>query len=777
MKKMLPAFLLALLPLAAFAQETVERIDIVGNDRVTKETVLYYLSAREGDAYNEDLLRRDFRVLWSTGFFSDVRIERAAGEKGTIVRIVVVENPVIKSVVYKTGRKVKEDDIVNKLKEKDEYILPYSYYSPAKVQKIKRTIGDLLSEKGLQAAKIDTEVDRKGKNEVDLVFKIDEGPKVRVGEVVFEGRVKLPESALREAMKDNKPHNLLSWVGGKDVFKSNKLAEDVELIKKRFQEMGYMEATVGEPRTELVEKRSIFFRKQKMMRLVVPVNAGYLYRVGEVKIDGNKAVNGKYLRAQVKMDKGQVYSTQVREKAIEKMGETYRDGGYLYAQIAPVESLDPKRKVVNVTFNVYEGEIAYLHRLEFRGNNYTKDKVIRREMIIREGDRFSLAYFKDSILRIKQLGLVDLEKEPDIKPDPEDPTKIDVQVNVKELQRNNIQFTAGYSGYEGTFIALSYSTVNFLGAGETLEFMVQQGKRIKNYSFGFTEPYLFDQPISLGFNIYDRKVNYPYLYNQKSRGVDLVLGARLVEYWRTNLTYSFQNVNVSLPDNSDADSSYYQYYSQYYATYMGMFGLGHYNMSSIEPLLFRSTIDSPLTPTRGTMYSLSFKFAGSFLGGEISLYRPRVEVSHFQPFIANHVIGIHAEYQSVKPIKGSQIPFWEKFYLGGERSIRGYEIYTIGPRSSTGTLLGGDKSLVVNAEYIIPIGGPLWAILFYDMGNAIVSGQKFSLKGMYTSTGLEARVFVPALRVPFRLIFAYNSPKIYNDESNFAFRFAVGTTF
>ena len=772
MKKMLPLLLLALLPLAAFAQETVERIDIVGNDRVTKETVLYYLSAREGDYFNEELLKRDFRVLWSTGFFANVRIERAEGTKGKIIRIVVEENPVVKTVAYKTGKKVKEDDIVNKLKEKDEYILPYSYYSPAKVQKIKRTIGDLLSEKGLQAAKIDAEVVRKGKNEVDLTFRIDEGPKVRVGEVVFEGRSKIPESALREAMKDNKPHSVLSWIGGKDVFKQNKLPDDVELIKKKFQENGYMEATVGEPRTETIEKRTIFFRKQKMMRLVIPVHAGYLYRVGEIKIEGNKAVNGKYLRSLVKLDKGQVYSTQIREKAIEKMGETYRDGGYLYAQVAPVESLDPKRKIVNVTFNVYEGEIAYLHRLEFRGNNYTKDKVIRREMILREGDRFSLAYFKDSILRIKQLGLVDLEKEPDIKPNPEDPTEIDVQVNVKELQRNNIQFTAGYSGYEGTFVALSYSTVNFLGAGETMEFMVQTGKRVKNYSFGFTEPYLFDQPLTLGFNVFDRKINYPYLYNQKSRGIDVVLGARLVEYWRANLTYSYQNINVTLPDNSTGGTSPY-----YDPIYQSMFGLGSYNMSSLEPLLYRSTIDSPLTPTRGTMYSLSFKFAGSFLGGEISLYRPRIELSHFQPFIANHVIGLHLEYQSVKPMKGSEIPFWEKFYLGGERSVRGYEIYTIGPRSATGSILGGDKSLVLNAEYIVPIGGPLWAILFYDMGNALTSGQKFSLKSMYTSTGLEARVFVPALRVPFRLIFAYNSPKIYSDESNFAFRFAVGTTF
>ncbi len=201
------------------------------------------------------------------------------------------------------------------------------------------------------------------------------------------------------------------------------------------------------------------------------------------------------------------------------MGEAYRDGGYLYAQVIPVENLDPKNKIVNVTFNIYEGEVAFLNRLEFRGNNYTKDKVIRREMLIREGDRFSLAYFKDSILRIKQLGLVDLEKDPDIKPNPDDPTKIDVQVNVKELQRNNIQFTAGYSGYEGTFVALSYSTVNFLGAGENLEFT-----RPARASGSRTTRSASPSPISStsrsrwASTSIDRRIDYPYLVQPEEPG-------------------------------------------------------------------------------------------------------------------------------------------------------------------------------------------------------------------------------------------------------------------
>lgn len=768
MKKFVLAILLIVLPGLLAAQEILEKIEIVGNDRVTPETILYYLTVREGDYYVTDQFRRDFRVLWSTGFFSNIKFEEAPGTRGRIVRITVEENPVVKAITYKTGKKVKEKDIVSKLKEKDQSILPYSYYSPYKLQRIKDTITDLLYEKGLLASKIDSEIVKQGKNEVDVLIRIDEGPKVRVGDVVFEGNTKLLPSALKWSMKDNRPHSLVNWVLGKDVYKQNKLTDDVGLIKKKYQENGYMEAAVGQPRIEEIERRTVTFKKQKMMRLIIPITAGYLYRVGEIKVEGNKAVNIKYLRAMVKLQPAEVYSTKDREKSVDNISEVYRDGGFVYVQVIPVENLDPKRKIVNVTFNIVEGEVAFLNRLDFRGNIYTKDKVIRREMIIREGDRFSLSMFKNSILRIKQLGLVDLEKDPDIKPNPDDPTKMDVLVNVKELQRNNIQFTAGYSGYEGTFVAFSYSTVNFLGAGETLELTAQQGKLVKNYSFGFSEPYLFDKPITAGFNIYDRKTDYSSfgLYKQLTKGIDLSVGTRLFGMWRANMTYTIQKLNVSYPQAAEISSIY---------------GSGSFYESSITPMLFRSTIDSPLTPTHGTQYSLSMKYAGTFLGGAIDLIKPQLEFTYYHPILGRgpkaHVIGFHAQYQLVKAINGSVIPYWEKFFLGGERSIRGYEVYSIGPRNANGYNLGGEKSTVFNAEYIIPVGGPLYVIAFYDVGNSIPYGDKLRFKDMYSSMGIEARLFIPALRVPFRLIFAYNNKKIYSTDPDFAFRFAVGTTF
>jgi outer membrane protein insertion porin family len=772
MKKFVLGLIFVSLPLFLSAQEIVEKIEVVGNERVTRDTILYYLSSKEGDYFNSNLLRKDFQILWETGFFSDIRIEQEQGTQGKVVKITVVENPVIKNIIYKTGKKLKEDDIIDKLKERDEYVLPYSYYSPYRIQRIKRTIEDLLLEKGLQSGQVKVKTEKQGKNEVEVIFDIDEGPKIRVGRVVFEGKTKIPESIVKEAMKQNRKHDLISWITGKDVYKQNKLEEDLANIKKKFQEYGFMEAAIGEPRIEEITKKTIFLKKQKMMKIIIPVDAGYRYRVGEVKIEGNKAIATKFLRRLIPYKKGDVYSTKIREKSIEDIGEVYRDGGYLRTQVFPVESLDPKRKLVNVTFNIYEGEVAYLHRLEFRGNTYTKDKVIRREFLLREGDRFSLAYFKNSILRIKQLGLVELEQDPDIRPSPEDPNQMDVILNVKELQRNNIQFTAGYSGYEGTFIALSYSTVNFLGAGENLEFMIQHGKRIKNYMFGFTEPYFLDLPVTLGFNIYDRKIILPYLYNRRGKGADFMVASRIKGYWRTNLTYRYELVNIELPSEDGGTSTFYDPF--YYGAY---FGGGNYVTSSIIPTIYRSTVDSPLTPTRGTMYLASCKFSGGILGGEIDLVKPRFEFTRFQPLWSGHVFGFHVEYQFVKPREGSDLPFWERFYLGGERSIRGYEIYSIGPRNEQFRNIGGDKSLVFNVEYIIPVGGPLYAIFFYDGGNAYGSEQKVSLRNLYTSAGLEMRIFVPALRIPFRLIFAYNNPKIYADDSNFQFRFAVGTTF
>jgi outer membrane protein insertion porin family len=784
MKRIVLCLILCLTPLLVYGQEVIEKIEITGNQRVTKETIQYYLSSRVGDYYSQDLFRKDFKVLWATGFFADIRIEESDGQHGKILRIIVEENPIIKEITFKAGKKVKEKDIVNRLKEKDAYMLPYSYYSQHKIRRAEETIKDLLVEKGLPAGKVEARANPKGQNEMEVIFEIDEGPKVRVGAIVFEGNPKLSDATLMSAFSENKKHGVIAWITGKDAFKMNEVANDLASLKTKLQEHGYMEATIGEPRFEEMDKTSIFLKTQPMMRIIVPVEAGYRYTVGEVAIEGNQFFTAKYLRTFIKFKEGDVYRTGVREEAKEKIEETYRDWGYIYAQARPLEKLDPKRKRVNLTFHMFEGEVAYLNRLEFKGNTFTKDKVIRREMRMREGDRFSFAMFKDSLLRLNQLGLVELEGDPDIRPNPEDPTQLDVDIRLTELQRNNIQFSAGYSGYQGTFVSVSYSTVNFLGAGEKLEVAVQYGKLIKNYSFGFTEPYLFDLPLNLGFRVHDQAMIYVGLFNRRSRGVSMNFSARIRGYLRGSLVYSYENLNVS-PYEGSSDGPIYNPYQNPYGTGMTggyaspYYSYGKYNISSITPTLYRSTVDSPLTPSSGGLYLVSAKFAGGALGGDVDMIKPRFELTRYIRTIGRQSIGLHAEYSFIEPLGSgtAEVPFWERFFLGGERSIRGYEIYTIGPRDASGVNVGGEKSLVFNAEYIIPLSGPLYTILFFDAGNALAQHQKFRFDEMYTSAGIEMRIFVPALRVPFRLIFAYNNRLIYRGDSNYNFRFAIGTTF
>jgi len=773
MKKLIVILILGCASSLLCGQEIVEKVEILGNERVTRETILYYLTSKEGDYYDVGTWRRDFRVLWSTGFFSNIKIESDRGEKGRIVRIIVEENPIVKDVVYRAEKSLSESNIVNKLKEKDEYILPYSYYSPYKIQKIKRTIEAMLAEKGLSGGDISTEMSEKGKNEVGIVFRIKEGSRIKVGEIIFVGSPNVHKDVLMGAMKENKKHDFLTWIARKDIFKEDKLQENLASLKKKLQENGYMEASVGEPQLSDTTKRSVFLKKQRMKKIIIPIWSGERYKVGNVKVEGNKLVSTRALQSLMKFKEGANYSSKAREKAVEKIGELYRNYGHLYVQVMPIENLDPKGKRVNILFNLSEGEPTYLNRLEFKGNSYTKDKVLRREFLLREGDRFSLGLFKDSVLRIKQLGLVDVEKEPDIKPNAENPTKIDVTLDVKELQRNNIQFSAGYSGYQGTFIALGYSTVNLLGTGATLDVEAQYGKRIQNYSLGFTEPYVFDWPLSAGVTIYNRYTYYPSLFTQKSRGINYSLGTRIKGFWRTSVAYGFEYLDVG-PSSSTQDEGSAIYNPYYYG---GGYGYGHYFVGSLSTFLYRSTIDSPLTPSSGTLYSVGCKFEGGPLGGEIDLIKPQFEWAFYSHVIRRHVLGLHVDYEFLKPMGSSGVPFWERFYLGGERSIRGYEIYSIGPLTSEGLNKGGEKSLVFNAEYIIPIGGPLYTIFFFDAGNAFARHDRVRLSDLYSSTGLEMRIFVPALRVPFRLIFAYNNRKITATDSNFAFRFAVGTTF
>ncbi len=751
--------------------ETIEKLIIEGNKKVSRDTILFYMRSSEKGNYSPSLLREDFKTLWDTGFFENIAIEAEDGKEGKIVKVILKENLLIKSVTYKTGKKVKEKDILEKLQENNISLLAFSYYNPSKIKRVEKIIKDLLLEKGYNQGKVNITT-KQERDQVDLTIQVTQGPKTRIGSIVFPGMNTkvVSTSFVRRGMKNNKVHGLLSTIGAKDVYNKEKINEDLESLKLRLQQKGHLEAKVGNPEFSMFKKRTIFGKTHDMLQIKIPVELGPKYRVGDIKVEGNKIIKTEFLtRMAKKLKKGKTYNIKKRNKIIEDILKIYRSLGYIYCNVVPLENLDPVKKISDLTLRFHEGEVAYVGKLKFTGNTFTRDHVIRREWYLAEGERLNMSALEGCITRMKQLGLVTIEKMPEFKPDPKDPQKVDINVEIKEINRQMINFNVGYSGYDGWFIAVGYSTQNFMGMGENFSINLQSGTRAKQYSLSFTEPYLFNTPASLGLSVHKTSMRYPYLYTRKGEGFGLSTAFRIWRYYGASFGYSFENIEMS--DVNEAYISNNPYYYYYFTE-------GKRKISSLSPTIYYSSVDSPIFPSRGTKYLANYRYSGGFLGGDINLHKVKLQFVKFIPlWKRKHTIGMQLVYEGIKGFGDKLVPIYEKFFLGGEQSIRGFDIYRIGPRNESGTVIGGNKAFFLNLEYQIPLTKQFSFIVYYDMGNAYDFGVPIRLDDVYSSMGLELKIFVPMLNVPFRLIFAYNPRILWPEDSHFVFRFAVGPSF
>ncbi|MEN8153565.1 MAG: outer membrane protein assembly factor BamA [Acidobacteriota bacterium] len=765
-------FLIILIFLSAtlfLTSDVIKKIVIEGNKKVSRDTFLFYIKSKVDGEYSPDVLRKDFLILWKTGFFKNIKLEEKDIEGGKEIKFIVVENPLITSIKYETGKKIKKDDIEEKLQENSIVLAPFSYYNPSKVKKVETVIKDLLHEKSYNDGKVEI-VTTPSKGGIDLVVKVEQGPKTRIGSIVFPGLNSKSVSSgyLRGGMKNNKVHGFLSAITSKDVYNKEKMEEDLGNVKLKLQQKGYLEAKIGRPVFSRINKLTLFGKLQNMMKIAIPVDLGPQYKLGKVDFDGNKIIRTDFLKTFITLKKDKLYDYKKRNKIIEEIQKFYGAIGYFYAQVAPEENLDPIKKIADLTIRIRENDIAYVGKLEFIGNTFTKDKVIRREWLLREGLRFNTNALENSIRRMKQLGLVTVEKMPEIKPDPDDPQKINMKIDVKELNRQMINFNVGYSGYDGWFVGLGYSTQNFLGLGESFTLNIQTGTRTKNYRLAFTEPHLFHIPASLGFDVFKQSFRYPGYYTREGAGFNIMSSFRFWRFWGSSLVYSFEDVSISdVNENIDWSNSYsFYYYSE-----------GKRVISSLSPTLYYSTVDSPIFPTSGTKYLFNYRYSGGILGGDIDMHKMKFEWVKFQPLWKKHTLGMHAVFQSIIEFGENPVPFYEKIYLGGERSIRGFDIMRIGPRDENGYVQGGTKAFYINLEYQIPITKEFSFNFFYDLGNSYNSETPISLKDVYASMGMELKIFIPMLNVPFRLIFAYNPRILYQEDSHITFKFAVGPSF
>ncbi|HYM12267.1 MAG TPA: outer membrane protein assembly factor BamA [Bryobacterales bacterium] len=864
-------------------QDIIERIEFRGNRRIPRDTLIGRLYSKVGDPFDPDQLRRDFMLIWNTGYFDDVRLEVEDGKLGKVVRFVVVERRMIRTIRYEGNKSATVSDILDRFKERKVGLAVETRYDPTKVARATEVLKELLGERGREYAKVTPEIHQIPPSSIELVFNIVEGPKVKVGKIEVVGNTVLSERAAIRAMKNLRPIGIPHSIFLEDLFSKtydqSKLEEDKERLRNAYQEKGYFRATVGDQKITMRDvggkgfKIPLFKPNKPGIRadIRVPVEEGKLYYVGKITFSDVKLFRTPeaVLRPYFQMQEGAIFDVSKLRKGMDNLKKVYGEFGYIDFVAEPnfefrEEEKPPK---IDLSLSVDEGKQFFIRRINFSGNTTTRDKVIRRELLLDEGDMFNTRLWDLSILRLNQLGYFEplkAEEAAQIDRDTRDGL-VDLTLKVKERGKNSVGLTGGVSGFAGSFIGFNYSTNNFLGLGETLTLSTELGTIERSALFGFTEPYFMDKPIQTGFTIYTRSYRFdqaqqasilsgqnliPY-YNllgsdnlqnfaQDSKGLTVFASYPLRhQFARVGLTYGFDNSRIT--PFSGASKQYFEFLN-----FQGVGGpnsLSGIKTSKIVPNYFYNTVNHPITPTAGKSLYISTEIASSLIGGNVNYLQPIVEAKYFRS--VNHkrnVIGVHFLGSFLTGYGGKVAPPFTRYYIGGENDIRGFDFFEISPiafipdvtnvqvyndngNPRQQTIIvngaeqktpvttqapiyrlifpGGDTRLVSNAEYRIPIFGPVTLAPFLDIGaNRVLQKGQLTmnqsrideLNGLFpqsafvkriqvvpqtemirASTGLELQVMLPVVNAPFRIYYAYNplrlnsnlQPPIVADRSMF----------
>jgi outer membrane protein insertion porin family len=742
----------------------LERVEIVHNRSLPASSLLFYVSSRPGDRYDAARLKQDFRRLLATGLLDDLSLEVHDGATGKVVVFDVTEARRIRAVEYRGSRRVSPTEIGKQLRERGLELSVDAPYDDWRARKAEEAIGELLRDKGRPFARVKREIHDAGPGEVRVAFAIDDGPAVRLKRVVFTGDRVFSDRELRRHFKR---------------------AEDVDRLRELYLDRGYVTASVGPAKSSELDAPDP--ASQRWLRLDIPIQAGERYRVGRLSFEGLTLFDEGTVRPLFGLEPGDVYDESKVRTGYERLRDLYGRLGYVQWTAATRRSPDPARRVVDLVLALEEGRRYSVGRIRFAGNDTTRDRVIRREVFLNEGEVLDTEALKQSVRRLNQLGYFEpLDEPPAAVPSARREDALDLTFRVRERSGSRYSLGGGTSDSEGTFLNASYSTANFLGLGETLGLTAQAGSLVRDYRVSLSEPYLLGRPISGGFEVFDRKLTYRTETSQGIQGyvdartgVSFTTGTPLGRWARLSLGYSYQVVDVSLRDATGLDSV-----SLVSAALLNDAGGRH--ESSLRPSLVRDSVDDPFRPRRGTRLSLSLPVTGGPLGGSLDFAKPDLEAIAFVPHTSRSGLGLRAQAGWVLPLGDTaltdpasgrdQLPFYQRFFLGGESQIRGYDVRSVGPRDASGQAVGGNKYLLFNGEYYVDPFQRLRLVFFYDAGQAFANGQGYDLGRLRTSTGVEARITVPVLRVPLRFIHAVN-PNRDPFQPAHAFRFAIGTTF
>ena len=870
---------------AALAQtsETIDQIRVIGNRRIPKETILARMFTHPGDTYDPISIERDFHSLWNTGYFEDLRIEREDTERGVILNVFVREKPTIREINYKGLSSVTVSDVLDRFKKEKVGLSVESQYDPTKIKAAEASIKRLLAEHGHQFATIKTDVKTIPPASVQVNFNIKEGPVVKVGRISFIGNRHLSSLYLRRSMKNLKPIGIPYSIIFEDLFPqtydSSKLEEDTERVRQAYRDKGYANAAVEEPKTQIRDEGGLNWftfrpRKGKRIDIQLTIEEGGRYRLGTITFTGNKQItNQKALRAQFSLKDGDWFNATAIGKGLDNLKKAYGSLGYINFGAVPTVKTDDQKKTVSLNIDIDEGKQFFVSRIEFQGNTITRDRVIRRELMLDEGSVYNSQLWESRLLRLNQLEYFDplkVDQDSEAHQDPDNGT-VELLLKVKEKGKNSIGMNGGVSGYSGAFLGVNYQTNNFLGLGETLSLQANLGSIQRTFLFGFTQPYIRNRPINVGFQIFNQKQDYNAAknyqattgaslnlstaeksltqnYNVGSDGLNFSISYPLKRhaFQRVGMTYSWTKSSITA--FSTASETFFQTIA-FRSGIQGSNPLAGIINSSVSLSYSYDTVSNPLRPREGKQYTAFFQIAG--LWGDVRYINPVVAYKRFIPVhylmpsaSGRNVLGIRAQLSYIRGISGDVAPPNNRFYAGGETDLRGFDERSSTPYGYVPTRvnfqltnpdgscvprdptnpednqciqvplpvygiasIGGDANFNTNLEYRIPVVGPFTFAFFDDFGldAAVSHGQLLQSPEGYASliaplygcpvvnngscqggisgsqvgfqpdirpvagtnlvprmsVGSELSVLMPIINAPFRLYYAYNPMRLF----------------
>ena len=725
-------------------EDVVSKITVLGNVKVEEGVIRGAMKSREGGPLSPEQIREDLRSIFGLGFFTDVQVDIKSTPKGKEVILIVAEKPFVKEILITGNEKVKLEDIKEKVT-----LIPRSILNLEKVKENSEQIRKLYFSKGYYGVNVEYKIDYLEANEAAVTFRIAEGPKGHIKKLVFKGNQKIKSSDLRKVMA-TKQWNIFSLLTKTGTLDEDALKNDIQILNAYYIDHGYLDAKISEPKIDLSDPKRI--------RIEIEIEEGPQYRLGTIDFKGDVLTTKEELFKDLRLKRNDIYSNSAVREQIRSFTEKFANEGYAYVEINPETNIDSKNLLVHLTFEMDKKKRVSFEKIQVTGNTKTRDKVIRRELEVEEGEIYSVTDLNESRDRLRRTGYLKEVGFTTSRGSTDE--KINLDIKVEEAPTGALSFGVGYSSIEKVVGSVSLSEQNLFGMGYQGLLRFQLGTESNNFKASFTDPYFLGYPYSAGFDLYHEQVGYFDTYSYKVLGGDLRLGKKLTKRIRLDSMYKLENVNV-YDVTEDASSSIKEQE-------------GKKTTSGLSFTLSMDTRDDFYVPTRGARHSLFLQNAGGILGGDNYFVKGLLETSWFFPLPLNMVLNLRGKFGIIEPYGGKETPIYEKFFIGGLYTVRGFEYGKAGPIDINEDPLGAEKMVVFSSELIFPLSREigLRGAIFWDIGKGF---DKWSdITPLRTGAGAGIRWFSPM--GPIHIDFGYNlSPK--KGEKRTVFDFTMGTVF